>query len=223
MNMPQEITVHEQAQIFLDLSQEYLELVPVLDSQLLKLSFSDSESKRFIKRILVVHASLIRKFITRGEVTYVGALYSKILNELKGDMSPGARRILNSALHQELTSELHRNLFTIEGVELVGREGEVLNHSEGLYNLLYGRLLHADYKKWANIEGKSWGGAYLQAVLSLRGARTLLMEVRSDLIMLSQEGVLQGLEYDASIWVDHYTGRGEFIESRLHEHRDSWG
>lgn len=66
-------TVDVAAQMFMQASREYFELVPVLKSfpGYLRAALPDNERTRTVRRVAVLSASLGRKFITRGESVHM--------------------------------------------------------------------------------------------------------------------------------------------------------
>lgn len=200
-------------QMFMDLSQEYLELVPVMKSHQLYL-VGDSENTRFHKRVITLHLSLVRKFINKDDQMFLGTINQQVYNELKAKLPRPIKKTFRQQQHE--FAKLDHTLFIDESFQIVGADNQAIDQSQALYNLLYGRILHDDYGKWAKT--LNWHSAYHQAANSLRNARDILWGIRSEIIYLQDHGYLEGLNYSPVIVEELWNGKGEYLGRREMNH-----
>lgn len=205
--------LHTRLQMFMDLSQEYLELVPVMKSYQMFL-IGDSENTRFHKRIIALHLSLIRKFINKDDQMFLGSINQQVYNELKANLPQPIKKTLRYQQHE--FAKLDHTLFVDSSFQIVGADNQVVDQPQALYNLLYGRILHDDYGKWQKMP--NWYSAYHQAASSLQNARDILWRIRSELIYLQEYGYLEGLEYSSVIVEEIWNGKGEYLGREEKEH-----
>lgn len=181
------------AQQFMDLSQEYLELVPVLRRQTWPVG--DSAKARTTKRVAALAIAMQRKFVTRGENTYIPGLLTRITTEHKSEIpGPLLKKVRGfcAALSPAL-QELH----DVAG-ERMSEDGAVAPLAELAPLIRYGRLLHSDYEKWLEAGEMPWMGASTSVLLAQSKFRRYLWMARLCLEELHEAGVLPNLDFVAT-------------------------
>lgn len=181
------------AQQFMDLSQEYLELVPVLRRQTWPIG--DSAKARTTKRVAALAIAMQRKFVTRGENTYIPGLLTRITTEHKADIPRdllGEIKDFSAALSPAL-QELH----DVAG-QRMSPDGSVSPLAELAPMIRYGRLLHSDYEKWLEAGEAPWLGMSTSVLLAQSKFRKYLRMTRLGLEELHDAGVLPDLDFVAT-------------------------
>lgn len=192
--------------MFMDLSQEYFEIVPRLKSFQIML-IGDSNIVRFHKRVISLHLSLIRKFINEDDQVYLGAINQQLYEEHGENFPRSVRKAMRAQQHDY--AKLDQTLFSDETFRIVGSDGKEVDQAQALYNLMYGRILHDDYGKWRSTS--NWHSAYHQAAASLENARDILLHNRSKFIYLHNRGFFPDLKFAETLSEDLYDGRGEYL------------
>lgn len=206
-------TLEARVQMFMDLSQEYLELVPVMKSRQIWL-VGDNENIRFHKRTVALHLSLVRKFITKEDQVYLGTLNNQIVRELGEILPSPITKALKGQQHE--LAKLDRSLFVDESCRIIGEDNQEVDQAQALYNFQYGRILHTDYGKW--VKAQDWHAAYSQAASSLSNARKLLWYTRSCFVYLQKNGYLPDIKYQQVIYEEIWNGKGEYLGRREKTH-----
>lgn len=206
-------TLEARVQMFMDLSQEYFEIVPRLESFQIML-IGDSNIVRFHKRVISLHLSLIRKFINEDDQVYLGAINQQLYEEYGRNLPRSVRKALRAQQHDY--AKLNQTLFSDETFRIIGTDGEEVDQAQALYNLMYGRILHDDYGKWCS--ASNWHSAYHQAATSLSNARDILRFSRSTFLYLHNRGFFPDLKFAETLSEDLYNGRGEYLGRKELKH-----
>lgn len=192
------------AQQFLDLSQEYLELVPRLSRQ--SLPIGNSIGSRTTKRVAALAVVMQRKFVQNGENTYLPGLLDNILREHKRDINKNLKKKLRR-FQDELSHAikgLHEAGTVYESAESQLKKSTALIVPE----ILYGRLVHSDYKKWKAGGSHPWFVASSSFLVAQDSFRQYIEQMRGCLIELSDLGILRGLQYEVEVTEDRLSPDG---------------
>lgn len=192
----QEVDTALRFQMFLDLSQEYLELVPIVESYPPFSVLNDSSTGRTLKRAVTLHAALGRKFISEKEVVSFQCLY----RDLKGIFSC-RDNFENFFTKDDEDIDFYRSPYISTDFEITASDGTILN-SFDLYNdLRYGRLLHSDPRKWKKDDHirQAWVGAIFQSVDAMQVIRKSIWDYRDLVIKCAESGWISCLVYDKEI------------------------
>ncbi|GAA2031616.1 hypothetical protein GCM10009720_09840 [Yaniella flava] len=192
------------AQQFLDLSQEYLELVPKLKSQALPIG--NSARSRTTKRVAALAVVMQRKFVTRRENTYMPGILERILAEHKDELSPETRKNITAFKHElsGAVKQLHEaNAIINDGTNKSASTAVVVPQ------ITYGRLLHADYQKWQDGGPNPWFTAALSFLVSQDRFRDYIEKMRSCLMDLTEQNILESLAYEFNIEEDFLSPNGK--------------
>lgn len=213
INKSQAETVDEKAQIFMNLSQEYLEIVPFFDS---RMGMGDSPELRVMKRNITLATALFRKFITSGENTYIPGIMqdiSKRLGVLAKKTTPPSTEIIQLkktiAANQKLMKNELSGIYSIFDLTdgSVQKDDEVI----AVDKLINGHLLHADREKFS-LSGSQWlHASFSLMMVQHRMSRSLEM-YRNFFAAFHEVGVLPSLKYDSEINRDHINEQGELLE-----------
>lgn len=197
----------EAAQQFMDLSQEYLELVPRLPAQ--AVPFGRSLRSRTTKRVAALAVVMQRKFVERGENTYMPGLLDRVLAEHRERLSPELRKKISGFQHElaKALKELH------EARAIYGHDHESTKSTAELVpQILYGRLVHSDYDKWSEGDSDPWFAASLSFLSAQDKFRKYIWMVRYCLIELSEREILAGLRYENDVHEDSLSPDGEVLD-----------
>lgn len=201
-------------QMFMDLSQEYLEIIPrfTTSQHMFK---TDSAVGKNIRRNLVLFFALARKFVVNKDQVSLSRINDGIL-EHYGDKLPLAAR--ESLIEDKpFYAALAQEIFDIETLTIQKANGEIANNSQEAYKLLYGRVLHSEYSKW---EVAKWDLAYSQLQHATQRVRCLLVSMRSNIIYMHDKGMLPSVKLEKEVWEDLYTAKGKFEGSELVKHAE---
>lgn len=197
------------AQQFMDLSQEYLQAVPIMDYYTYS-AHPDSNDHRWFVRVMSLATTLHRKFTTSGENTYLPGLMQRIYEEHK-DSLPARDRKRFRTIPQKLSAKLN-NLYAASSQ--YSRDGSELRDTADAVDLiLNGRLVHADYEKWDEANEEMWQVACMSLIQGEGRIRSYVKIVRSLLIELHMNGVLPDLQFVNSIREDKIVG-GQLIDGK---------
>lgn len=199
-------------QMFMDLSQEYLELVPRTDSKILGIP-TDSSQGRKLRRLLILFYSEARKFFSRDEQVSLRKINNEILREHGSNLPDIAVKTIRD--DQRFYSRLEKTLFDVQTLVIQNAKGEVVGNVQEVYNVMYGRVLHADYPKWSNAQ---WSTSYTQLQKAMASVRELLWSMRSNVAYMFDEGLLPNLQFKRAISEDVCTPVGEYISTENREH-----
>lgn len=191
------------AQQFMDLSQEYLQIVPKLHKQ--TVPFGDTVSSRTTRRVAALAVVMQRKFVTPGENTYIPGLIDRIYREQRDLMAPELRRKVRH-FQAELPGalkELHE-----ARVSYVRERGPARSTSDLPPLILNGRLLHSDYPKWDEGGPNPWFAASSSFLQAQSKFRRYLQMARWCLIDLHEAGALPGLEFSENFGEDTLASDG---------------
>ena len=195
------------AQQFMDLSQEYLELVPQLVEQ--AIPFGQNVRSRTTKRVAALAVVMQRKFVERGENTYIPGLLHRILAEHKENIPTDLKKRVKYFSH-ELTAAL-KDLHEANG--LYGPNSESLKSTADLVpQILYGRLVHSDYDKWKDGGSNPWFSASASFLFAQDSFRQYIRMTRLCLIDLCEHGILKGLRYEADVHEDTFSPDGNILQ-----------
>lgn len=195
------------ARLFLELSREYLELVPILTGSKLRLDgqLPDGVEGRTIRRMLVMSMSLGRKFLRDDEAVYPPKLLHRVVEERRGRLSPAMRKKVTGAGHNmaEIISGIHET-----GIQIVAGDNTTSSTWDYWDRAQNGRTLHADYGKWAQHGESGWGYAALHWAFAAKRVRFVVAQTRWYVTDLGSMGVLDlsgidttpGDEIEADYW-----------------------
>lgn len=193
----------EAAQQFMDLSQEYLEIVPKLSAQ--AIPFGQNLRSRTTKRVAALAVVMQRKFVEPGENTYMPGLLDRLLDEHKGKLSPELRKKFNGLKHELSVAlkELH------EAEAVYGRDAvSIKSTAELVPQILYGHLVHSDYSKWKESGANPWFAASMSFLSAQDKFRKYIWMMRSCLFELSDLGILEGLKFESDVHEDSLSPDG---------------
>lgn len=195
-------TVDDATQLFMALSQEFLELVPRLKTYTTSYTTAADypvSHFRTTRRVIVLALSLGRKFMKEGEATYLPGLLTRIYKERK-ERIPHAQRRAVRVFTQDVRiglKELHSKGMTISHMD-----GTTTTAEQLWEYLSYGHVLHPDYEKWAAGAGHTWQAGAFNAFFSVTRLRRLIVDTRSLIEGLDEEGVFDGLAYKENLCID---------------------
>lgn len=182
-------TVDVAAQMFMQASREYFELVPVLKSLpgYLRAALPDNERTRTVRRVAVLSASLGRKFITRGESVHMPYLLKRVLKERGSQLSTEDRNDLETAI-KDVSAVIDR---IRTGRGRVGRgDAPAVASGDHWVDVLYADILHSDYDRWARRGAAAWTPVFMHMWTTLADMRDLIADVRGLVANLARRGVL---------------------------------
>ncbi len=191
-------TVDVAAQMFLGYSREYLELVPLLRSfpGYLGSEVPDNEWTRTARRVAILHSSLGRKFVTRGEAAHIPSLIDWILKERGNQLPPNVSTYLEN-VQQEVRNLVGR---IRQGVGSVGRTGGThVSSGEHWFDVLYADVLHSDYDRWLRRGEAAWVPVFMHMATALGDIRDLVSDMRWVIVELSRIGVLDTAGVDLTL------------------------
>lgn len=202
VDLSQPPSADDAAQLFMALSQEFLELVPRLKTHTTSYTAAADHPVshfRTTRRVVVLTLSLGRKFMKKGEATYLPGLLTRIYKERK-ERIPRAWRRAVRVFTQDVRiglEGLHSNGMTISHMD-----GTTTSAEQLWEYLSYGYVLHPDYEKWAAGTGHAWEAGAFNAYFSVARLRRLIVDTRSLIELLDKEGVFDGLTYEENLWID---------------------
>lgn len=140
------------AKQFMDLSAEYLRVVPPRIKTPSYYTDSNPEALESLREGLLAHM-LMRKFITKGESVYIPRVYEKLLTDYREQIPKPLAKELRSFMH-----ELSGALKSVTGLSVqYGINGaETVSSKVMLDSYLNGRLLHSDHDKWGRANGDAF-------------------------------------------------------------------
>lgn len=195
------------ARQFLDLSREYLELVPTLTATAIQVDgqLPDGVRGRTIRRVAVLNMSLGRKFLTPKEAVYPPTLLHRVVDERRDRLTPEMRKNVTGAGHAlaEVIKGIHE-----AGVRVIDGDGNATPTGDYWHRAQNGHTLHADYGKWAQHGQDAWGFTAVHGALIINPMRNLVAQTRWYLTDLGNRGVLDlgnvdttpGDEIQADVW-----------------------
>lgn len=188
------LTVDARARMFLDLSRDYLELVPVLESPRISLTArpgADTVETRTVRRALVLSMTLGRKFITRRDPVYMPGLLERIVQERQDRIPRAIRKDVRSTVH-DMRAEM--DALHDSGGNVIRADGSHVTPGEVWELTRYGHVLHADPAKWSAHGDMGWWVTAAHAPAVLRRLRVMIGNARWCVGDLAARGVLDGVE-----------------------------
>lgn len=177
------------AQMFLEQSREYLELVPRFSSVRVYHMFRvpDDNWTRRARRVALLHVALGRKFITRDEPTHIPRMLERILQERGGRLSEEDAAQLSAQLN-----EVREAIASIRtGPGRVDRgDGSPVSSWAHWQDVMYSGVLHSDVSRWNRRGESAWGAALLHLLSVLPKMRDIVCDVRDTLVLLGRDKIL---------------------------------
>lgn len=195
-------TVDDAVQQFMSLSQEFLELVPRLQTYTTGLSARASppvSHVRTTRRVLVLALSLGRKFMTPGEATYLPGLLERVYTERKERIPFALRRPVRTTVQQ--VSAALRDLYST-GPDVSHADGTTTTAAQAWEQVAYGHVLHPDHEKWSAGNALAWWATSANGAFAVTRLRILIVLTRSLIEQLDEEGVFDGLGYLENLWIN---------------------
>lgn len=180
------------AKQFMDLSPEYLRVVPPRTKTPSIYTDSNPEALESLRDGLLAHM-LMRKFVTKGESVYILRVFDELLTEYKKQI-PKSRAKEFRGFMQELSEALKR--VPQSGVQYGINGADTLSSKEMMDSYLKGRLLHSDHDKWKRADGDAFRvllGSWM--TMSAR-FRVCLKASRSNVLLIAREHNLFSLPGD---------------------------
>lgn len=143
------------AQMFMDLSRDYLELVPDRRTSKVFVSRPRTPDNRAVVREGTLALMMQRKFVTEGENVYISGLLERIYQEHKDELPKPLRPKLRG-FRAELKPALDE--IASAGIRLVSPDNTERSDQEQAELVLNGRLLHSDYPKWESAGEFAYAG-----------------------------------------------------------------
>ncbi|MCT1368362.1 hypothetical protein [uncultured Kocuria sp.] len=192
---------------FMDLSHEYLLLVPKPAKNLRAPAFGPDSSRleRVSIRQIAFAVSMQRKFVHCSEGAYIPQTLEAVLNDL-GSSLPEDHRCRLRDLRDRIKPLFdyiardhaddgynHEDMEYSSGLSFEEQRGSMRNANVLYRKFFYGRLIHGDYSKW--IRRELWWPAYLEISRGISKVETLIIETRHLLGTFMEEGLLPVSEY----------------------------
>lgn len=152
---------------FLDLSSEYLLLVPPRTETPAYFTEGNEEALLSLREGLLAHM-LMRKFITKGESVYIPRVFEALLGEYKEHIGTDMGKQLRSYMH-DLSAALKK--ITERGVQYGINGADAVSDKIMLDRYLNGRLLHSDHDKWQHADSSAFRvmlGSWLHVRVAFR-------------------------------------------------------
>ncbi|GEB65817.1 hypothetical protein SAT01_32650 [Sinomonas atrocyanea] len=137
---------------FLDLSAEYLRLVPPRTESPLYFTAENEDALASLREGLLAHV-LMRKFITKGESVYLPRVFEALLEDYKDSIPADLARQLRVYMY-ELSAALKK--ITEHGVQYGINGADAVSDRVMLDRYLNGRLLHSDHDKWQQADSSAF-------------------------------------------------------------------
>lgn len=195
-------TVDDAVLQFMDASWEYLELMPVLGTAWTGFGPTPSGTRaeiRTTRRVIVLGMTLGRKFVRRGEPTYLPGLITRVERERRDRLTPKQCKQLRG-FSAGLTQEV-KSLYD-QGLTIRHPDGSETGPAEFWERVSYGTVFHADHGKYAEGIGHAWQVNTYTAMQALPRLRSLIVQTRQALEALNDDGVFDGVVSEDTIFVD---------------------
>ncbi|KQR06795.1 hypothetical protein ASF74_05440 [Arthrobacter sp. Leaf145] len=137
---------------FLDLSAEYLALVPSREQGPAYFTAGSDEALDSLREGLLAHM-LMRKFITKGEGVYIPRVFEHLLGDYKNQLPASEAKGLRSYI-QAVSGDL-KNI-TENNIQYGVTGAEVVSNRVMMDRYLNGRLVHSDYDKWQQLDASAF-------------------------------------------------------------------
>lgn len=200
-------TAQDAALHFMDLSHEYLLLVPRPAKNLRAPAFGPDHSRleRVSIRQIAFAVSMQRKFVHCSEGVYIPEMLKVVLNDLGSSLSEDQRCRLRGLRHRikplfhYIARDHENDDYNPEDKEYSSglsfeEQCGCMRDANVLYRkFLYGRLIHGDYSKWNRRE--LWWPAYIDISRRVSEVEALIIETRHLLGTLMNKGLLPVSEY----------------------------
>lgn len=152
---------------FLDLSAEYLLLVPLRRGSPAYFTEGSAEALASLREGLLAHM-LMRKFITKGESVYIPRVFECLLGDFKEQIQATMAKDLRAYMYGVSTAL--KNIME-RGVQYGINGAEAVSDRVMLDRYLHGRLLHSDHDKWQHVDSTAFRvmlGSWLQVRAEFR-------------------------------------------------------
>lgn len=176
--------------MFMDLSTDYLELVPSSGSVHLWMT-ARTETQRAELREALFAFMLWRKFVTKGEPVYIPGVVERVLREYKDSIPPPKRREMRRWMHE--VSAMIKDGIADDGGIISYSDGRRVRLQEHADLILNGRLLHADCPKWRDAGGRPYFAAITALLTARVQMRHTLLQAQGGLLDLAEQYDLFGV------------------------------
>jgi hypothetical protein len=145
-------TAEARVRQFMDLSTEYLLLVPLRTKTPAYFTEGNEDALLSLREGLLAHM-LMRKFITKGESVYIPRVFDDLLVDYKEQIPKVTAKELRGYL-QDLSAALKK--IAERDVQYGINGAETVSEKLMLDRYLNGRLLHSDHDKWLQVDANAF-------------------------------------------------------------------
>lgn len=166
-NVNQPPSAEARALQFMDLSAEYLRVVPRRTKTPSYYTDTNPDALESLREGLLAHM-LMRKFITKGESVYIPRVFDELLTDYSREIpKPFVKEV--RGFMQEVSEGLKD--VTNRSVQYGYNSDDMVSEKVVLNNYLNGRLLHSDHSKWEHANSEAFRvmlGAWLHVRATFR-------------------------------------------------------